>query len=68
MPLLTLNFSCENVKYPARKHFEKTNTFKRQNVQKTSEKETVKTGEKRSWSNCNMLVQQNTAQEICISI
>ena len=26
MPLLTLNLSCENVKYPARKHFEKTNT------------------------------------------
>ena len=25
MPLLTLNLSCENVKYPARKHFEKTN-------------------------------------------
>ena len=25
MPLLTLNFSCENVKYPARKHFAKTN-------------------------------------------
>ena len=28
MPLLTLNLSCENVKYPARKHFEKTNTIK----------------------------------------
>ena len=26
MPLLILNLSCENVKYPARKHFEKTNT------------------------------------------
>ena len=26
MPLLTLNLSCENVKYPARKHFEKTNS------------------------------------------
>ena len=26
MPLLTLNLSCENLKYPARKHFEKTNT------------------------------------------
>ena len=26
MPLLTLNLSCENVKYPVRKHFEKTNT------------------------------------------
>ena len=26
MSLLTLNLSCENVKYPARKHFEKTNT------------------------------------------
>ena len=26
MPLLTLNLSCENVKYPARKPFEKTNT------------------------------------------
>ena len=25
MRLLTLNLSCENVKYPARKHFEKTN-------------------------------------------
>ena len=25
MPLLTLNLRCENVKYPARKHFEKTN-------------------------------------------
>ena len=25
MPLLILNLSCENVKYPARKHFEKTN-------------------------------------------
>ena len=25
MPLLTLNLSCENVNYPARKHFEKTN-------------------------------------------
>ena len=25
MPLLTLNLSCENVKYPAQKHFEKTN-------------------------------------------
>ena len=25
MPLLTSNLSCENVKYPARKHFEKTN-------------------------------------------
>ena len=25
MPLLTLNLSCENVKYPERKHFEKTN-------------------------------------------
>ena len=25
MSLLTLNFSCENVKYPARKHFAKTN-------------------------------------------
>ena len=25
MPLLTLNFSCESVKYPARKHFAKTN-------------------------------------------
>ena len=29
MPLLTLNLSCENVKYPARKHFEKTNTIAR---------------------------------------
>ena len=28
MPLLTLNLSCENVKYPARKHFEKTNRDK----------------------------------------
>ena len=28
MPLLTLNFSCENVKYPARKHFAKTNSRK----------------------------------------
>ena len=27
MPLLILNLSCENVKYPARKHFEKTNTY-----------------------------------------
>ena len=27
MPLLTLNVSCENVKYPARKHFEKTNIY-----------------------------------------
>ena len=27
MPLLSLNLSCENVKYPARKHFEKTNTI-----------------------------------------
>ena len=27
MPLLTLNFSCENVKYPARKHFAKTNSY-----------------------------------------
>ena len=27
MPLLTLNLSCENVKYPARKHFEKTNSM-----------------------------------------
>ena len=27
MPLLTLNLSCENVKYPARKHFGKANTF-----------------------------------------
>ena len=26
MRLLTLNLSCENVKYPARKHFEKTNS------------------------------------------
>ena len=26
MPLLTLNLSCENVKYLARKHFEKTNS------------------------------------------
>ena len=25
MRLLTLNLSCENVYYPARKHFEKTN-------------------------------------------
>ena len=25
MPLLILNLGCENVKYPARKHFEKTN-------------------------------------------
>ena len=32
MPLLTLNFSCENVKYPARKHFAKTNMNK--NAQK----------------------------------
>ena len=30
MPLLILNLSCENVKYPARKHFEKTNiTYRR---------------------------------------
>ena len=29
MPLLTLNLSCENVKYPARKHFEKTNIIVR---------------------------------------
>ena len=28
MRLLTLNLSCENVKYPARKHFEKTNALK----------------------------------------
>ena len=28
MPLLILNLSCENVKYPARKHFEKTNSLK----------------------------------------
>ena len=28
MPLLTLNLSCENVKYPARKHFEQTNNTK----------------------------------------
>ena len=27
MPLLTLNLSCENMKYPAREHFEKTNTW-----------------------------------------
>ena len=26
MPLLTLNLTCENVKYPVRRHFEKTNT------------------------------------------
>ena len=26
MPLFTLNLSCENVKYLARKHFEKTNS------------------------------------------
>ena len=25
MPLLTLNLGCENVKYPAQKHFEKIN-------------------------------------------
>ena len=27
MPLLILNLSCENVKYPARKHFEMTNNY-----------------------------------------
>ena len=27
MPLLTLNLSCEDVKHPARKHFEKTNAI-----------------------------------------
>ena len=27
MPLLILNLGCENVKYPARKHFEKTNNY-----------------------------------------
>ena len=32
MPLLTLNLNCENVKYPARKHFEKTNIYPTNNI------------------------------------
>ena len=36
MPLLSLNLSCENMKYPARKHFEKTNTYTIEQLQNYS--------------------------------
>ena len=49
MPLLTLNLSCENVKYPARKHFEKTN--KDYTITKYTSEQTTETIDKckRKW-------------------